>query len=819
MDALLQDLNPAQQEAVTHRDGPLLVLAGPGSGKTRVITRRMAWLRAQGVPAASMLAITFTNKAAAEMRERLADMVGRSGFWISTFHALGARLLRGFAHAAGLDPGFVIFDTADRRSIIKQVLEGLDIKLESLQPARVEALIGSLKDRLIQPDVYLQQATDDAEQRIARIWLRYEALMRENNALDFDDLIYRLAIVLRDHPDIRESLGQSFRYVLIDEYQDTNHAQYQIARLLTLPHGPSPNLAVTGDPDQSIYAWRGADIGNILSFEADHPEAKVIRLEQNYRSTPQILRVAHALIRNNRLRPDKDLLTANSDGPAVRFEEWESDRAEAARAVQILRAWTAQGQPLREAALFYRTNQIARVLEEALLQARIPYRVARGIEFYNRREIRDLLSYLRLLVNPHDSISLQRCINMPPRKIGRTTLSRLSSAAQQRGCSPLDLCARAPHVPELKTAAKRLADFACIIQCLRESLGLNRGQDHQAAIEGLGGVGPAIQLVLERSGLLQHLRDEDSDGERADNALELVNAAGEYDRQAALEQTRPTLLDWLNQIALVADADRFEGDQDAVSLMTLHAAKGLEFDLVQIVGLEDGLLPHARTLQATTDEPIEEERRLFFVGITRARRMLILSRARQRMRDGILMPVGRSRFIGEIPADLFDVHNQAALQPEPTTAWNYGGQTARPGYSQPSPQAHRRRPASGFSNTPDWARRIAPGLATGRDDLPPAEPDVPDWPPPMADDGTGGSLFTDEPTSSPAASTPARASAAVNDSTLRGYAVGTRVRHAEHGDGSVVSLAAQGERLRISIRFDSGATRSLILPPARLRKI
>ena len=633
---LLCDLNDPQRQAVTHIDGPLLVLAGAGSGKTRVITRRVAYLAAQGVAPWNILAITFTNKAAGEMRQRVADLAVSRGATVCTFHSLCARLLREFAGLAGLHPNFSIYDQGEQVGLVKQAIEKLDLKSLNLMPSYVHAAISRAKNDLADPAAFAAKAEQARQKRIAEIYAEYQKLLAANNALDFDDLLFRMACLLRDRPDVRQLLGQRYRYILIDEYQDTNRAQYVIAHGIAVEH---QNIAVTGDPDQSIYAWRGADIHNILDFEKDYPNAIVVRLEENYRSTTPILGAAGRLIARNLQRKEKSLWTRRTGGGDVRVVFCDDENAEADQVALRIQQWQSQGRLLSDVAVFYRVNALSRVLERALIKAAVPYRVARGVEFYGRREIKDALAYLRLLVNPADDVSCRRVLNVPARGIGKVTEDRLGQLAATAGVALLEACGRADK-GAVGAAAEKLKGFAALIAGL--SSDLNRP------------VRTILEDVLRRSGLEGEYAGAAEDQRQARaNLAELVTAAGEFDAAGG-----GTLGDYLQQVSLVSDTDHFEGSQGAVTLMTLHAAKGLEFPAVFIVGCEEGLLPFIRqengrsvSWRAMEPQNLEEERRLAFVGMTRAMELLTISAARHRTIRGQFTAAVPSPFLNEIAGE------------------------------------------------------------------------------------------------------------------------------------------------------------------------
>ncbi len=661
-ESLLEGLTEPQQAAVRHTDGPLLVLAGPGSGKTRVITRRAAFLARTVARPEQILAITFTNKAAAEMAERMARLgVGR-GLTCSTFHAFCARLLRTYADRAGLNPNFSIFDEADQAAAMRSAVQRAGLSTENYSPARMLEAVGRCKNDMILPEECARTATDFAGRAVAAIYEQYQAVLAAQNALDFDDLLVRAALLLGEDPRLRDALQERFRYVLVDEYQDTNHAQYLIARGLSLDHR---NLCVTGDPDQSIYAWRGANIGNILRFEEDFPDARVIRLEQNYRSTPQILRAAGSVIRRNRGRKPLELWTSNADGPPVRVVQCESGEQEAAFVASEIRAHAEAGGTFGQVAVFYRTNSLSRQIETALQQARISYQVARGVAFFQRREIKDVLAYLKLIVNPADAVALTRIINVPARGIGDATVAALLKQAEAAGRPALELAASPEEIPGIRAAAAaRLRAFAGLIAEAR-------------ATARQGSVRDTVEHVVRHSGLIAGWGRDES-GEELENVQELIHAAGAFDRRRAGEadpgdRSEP-LVDWLQEISLVSDVDAVDPQRGAVTLMTLHAAKGLEFDLVFITGVEHGLLPHERSLQQPGD--LEEERRLLFVGMTRARRALTLTWARWREQRGALRRTSRSVFLKELPGE--------------EVAWLKVGEDDRTRYDTPAGEAEDR---------------------------------------------------------------------------------------------------------------------------------
>lgn len=633
LDALLADLNPPQREAVTHADGPLLILAGPGSGKTRVVTRRAAYLAATVASPREILAITFTNKAAEEMRERMAALGVGEGLTVSTFHAWCARLLRIHHEEACLARNFSILDRDDRRKLVKQAIEDCGLSSENYSPATGEAIVSDAKNAMLAVAEFAEQNTDWQRRTWARVYARYEQLLGEMASLDFDDLLLKAAVLLRTDTTLRDRLEERYRFVLVDEYQDTNAAQYLIARRLTMR---KQNLCATGDPDQSIYGWRGANIGNILSFERDYPQAKVVRLEQNYRSTGRILAAADALIAGNLKRKAKSLWTENADGPAVRLLDFENGEQEATVIAGEIAERCRRGGADGGIAVFYRVNALSRVMEEALLRAGVRYQVARGLEFYNRKEIKDVLAYLRVLSNPADEVALLRIINTPARGIGTTTIERLRTRSKESGRRVPDLIADPVERQKLGRAVAKLERFAELLSRLGTVI-----QQRPAM---------ALVTVLRESGLEAMYEGEERAGgdDAAANLSELVSAAAQFQ-----ESNRDaTVMDWLEHAALVSDVDALDAAAQGVTLMTLHASKGLEFDVVYVIGLEEGLLPFRRKDESGRgDADLEEERRLCFVGMTRARRELSLSLSRFRMLRGVTQRTVRSPFLDELPRE------------------------------------------------------------------------------------------------------------------------------------------------------------------------
>ena len=619
-----ENLTDSQKQAVLHKDGPLLVIAGPGSGKTRVITNRIAALIESGVRPWNICAITFTNKAAEEMRTRVAQTTSASGVHVSTFHSLCVRILRQYAQAAGMQPNFSIFDTNDQKRIIKDAIKDCGVDAASFTPAKMLTFVSKLKNDLEDIDAFEAESGDFFNKNAAKMYRRYQQILKQNNAVDFDDLLVNTAYLLRDHPDIREELSRRYEYLLVDEYQDTNHAQYQIAKGIALAHR---NICVTGDPDQSIYRWRGADIANILSFEKDWPEAVVVKLEENFRSTPNILEKADLLIAANSNRKEKKLIATHPHSQDVEIETCDNESGEAHTVADKIETLINQGKNPNEIAVFYRVNAMSRTVEEAFVQRQLPYQVVRGVEFYARKEIRDVLAYMKVLVNPLDDVAFMRAIGTHLRGIGKTSLDRLGQFAEVHA-QPLCIAASsADKIASINRPTQtRIMAFAAMLEKFRQET------EHEVA--------PLMETLFVESGMENALSNEP---EAVENINELINSAAEYDKRAET----PNLLDYLQMIALYSDSDAYDATSGRVSLMTLHAAKGLEFDHVFIIGLEDGILPHERSVYGDADD-IEEERRLFFVGITRARKTLNILYARNRVIRGQFIRSTPSQFLYEI---------------------------------------------------------------------------------------------------------------------------------------------------------------------------
>ncbi|GCL68677.1 DNA helicase PcrA [Veillonella tobetsuensis] len=639
MQSLLDGLNREQQQAVQHTEGPLLILAGAGSGKTKVLTVRIAYLLAQGVNPYEILAITFTNKAAKEMKSRVEGLVGdvANRIWLSTFHSFCAKFLRfELDNFLGYNSNFTIYDTSDSQVVIKAALKALNLDDKYYPVGAMISAISDAKNKLMFASDFRKQARDFYQQKVADVYEYYEKELRKNNALDFDDLLLVAVKLLQSNATVLDKYSKRFRYVMIDEYQDTNHAQYLLAYLLS---SHWKNIAVVGDADQSIYAWRGADIQNILDFEKDYPNCTSIRLEQNYRSTKIILDAANAVIDNNEGRPEKNLWTDKTEGAKIQHFTAQSEHEEAAFIGDtIVKKHDIHGVRYGDMAILYRTNAQSRVLEEALIKRALPYTMVGGTKFYDRKEIKDVLAYLRVLYNPFDDLSLLRIINVPKRSIGATTVSKLQDYARENGTSLFMTLTQLHLVDSIKGKTKeKLEEFGILIFTLVAEM------DDKSVLD-------ILEAILDRTGYLYQLEEstDPQDQARAENIGELLSVAKDF------QDTNPTgtVEDFLEQVALVNDVDSFEQEDSKVTLMTLHAAKGLEFPIVFLGGLEEGLFPHSRTLM--NPEEIEEERRLAYVGITRAEQELYISNATTRTVFGRTSSYLPSRFIDEIPAELVD---------------------------------------------------------------------------------------------------------------------------------------------------------------------
>ena len=735
-------LNPQQAEAVINTEGPMLIMAGAGSGKTKVLTCRVANLLQKGVRPYRILAITFTNKAASEMRERVNNMSGPAAkdVWLFTFHAFCARFLRmEIDKLPGYGGNFAIYDTADSQNLIKQILKEMNLDDKRFQPSGILSRISNAKNALQDAAAFARQAGDFYEQKVADIYSRYEQKLQLNNALDFDDLLMLSIKLLQENKEVREKYQDRFDYLLVDEYQDTNHAQYLLTKFLAAKHR---NICVVGDADQSIYGWRGADIQNILDFEKDYPDAKVIKLEQNYRSTQIILDAANAVIENNTGRKPKNLWTENKSGADIIYFQAVDERDEARFVIeQLQNLQRTENKKLGDMAILYRTNTQSRIFEEMLIKSGISYNMVGGLKFYERKEIKDIIAYLRVIFNPADSLSLLRIINVPKRGIGDASLAKIQAYAAANNVSLFEAVSNAAAIDGLSSRfVSKLDDLAGIIFELMNLAG-------EAPVEDL------IDRVLRDTGYLEELENERTPQaqSRIDNLHELISVAQEF----AASEEENNLENFLAHVALVSDIDDTELGEDAITLMTLHSSKGLEFPVVFLVGMEEGLFPHARTLMDETE--IEEERRLCYVGITRAKEKLFLSSTKMRTIYGNTVTYPPSRFLQEIPAHLVKTIKRqerfSALENFKQVSEKY---SARP-----------QKPASTFN--PHSFMPQKPAAAAG---------------------GTGTRFNT-----------------------------GDRVSHSKWGEGMVVSVKDSPDGQEVKVAFAGAGVRSLLTKYAVLKKL
>lgn len=754
----LDDLNPVQREAVLHSDGPLLILAGAGSGKTRVLTYRIAHLIAQGVEPWEILAITFTNKAAKEMRDRLETLTGSEGrgLWVATFHAACVRILRReIEHLPGYTRNFAIYDSADQQAVLKACLKELNVDEKKFPVRGVASVISDAKNKLLDPDAFDKQASDYFQNMVAKVYQLYYKKLKASNALDFDDIIMLTVQLFRQNPEVLRYYQEKFRYILIDEYQDTNHAQYILVKLLAARYR---NLCVVGDDDQSVYMWRGADVQNILDFERDYPEAKVLKLEQNYRSTKLILEAANAVVRNNRERKEKSLWTDNPQGQNLicytAYDEHDEARFIGER---IRRLRDMEGRSYNDFAVLYRTNAQSRVVEERLMKDGIPYRIFSGLKFYERMEIKDILAYLRVLHNPADEVNFARILNVPKRGLGESSLAKILEYAHEQGMPVLDAILEAQYIPDLQPRAQKpLLAFAQVMQELRELA------SQETSVTRI------VEAILDKTGYrLMYESERTPEAEaRLQNLEEFLSVTAEYDEKsenaeasASLEErvnaeddesTSMGLQDFLEQVALVTDLDQLDQGEDAVVLMTMHSAKGLEFPVVFVVGLEEGIFPSSRSQL----EPVllEEERRLCYVAITRAKEKVYLSYAGQRMLYGKTQYNQASRFLDEIPPELLS--EQDPLDPPLRKKTNTGIKAGAHG----SPfGGSGRRPAQSWG-TPLGAKAVEE------------------------------------------------------------YRVGDKVEHDKFGRGVIVSVKGEGNQAMLTVAFD-GQLKQLLAEYAKLAKL
>ncbi len=786
MNRLLASLTEPQREAVTHRDGPLLVLAGPGSGKTRVITHRIAYLLESGVAAHEILALTFTNKAADEMQRRVAELAPGDRVWISTFHRFGAMLLRRYAEHVGLQPNFTIYDTSDSRQTIKRLIEAREINTLNYSPDRLAEAISAAKNKLITADKYEVRSGSMLSRVVADVYPAYQERLLASSAVDFDDLLLHVAQLLFEHPEIREELDERYKYVLVDEYQDTNRAQYVTLRALSSDY---PNLAVTGDPDQSIYGWRGADLNNILEFEHDYPGVRIVRLERNYRSTKRILQIADSLIQHNVRRKHKSLWTENEIGVPVRLAGYVDQVHEAKDIAEQIRSAVAAGKRKpSDFAVFYRVNALSRSIEKALREAGVPFQMIRGQEFYARKEIKDVLGYCQLVANPRDDMAFERVVNSPPRGIGKKTIDRLVEYSYRYGLPLLEAARAAGSIEGLsKGAAGKVAAFVDVI-------------DRIGAVVH-GDLEEIIGTVLEASGYRASLAesDDEQDQNRLANIEELLTDARQFDEE---NPGGGHLEEYLERAWLVNETDDWDAQTDKATLMTMHAAKGLEFPVVFIVAVEDGVLPHERV--GRHPDELEEERRLAFVGLTRAKEELQLSYAITRDYRGQRRRTIPSSFLMEMPREEMELvdsaasFDDAAFDPWETEVGDDGDDS----WDDWQIEDVAIEPAGGGDAKPSLgvaaaSITTAAALARGRESL--STGDVADEPAHPVDKES-------RPLPVPRVSPDE-------------FKQGMTVTHPEYGPGKIVSLAGSGKNRRATIQFATVGPKKIILAHSAVRPV
>ena len=767
--SIYDKLNEQQREAVYHTDGPLLILAGAGSGKTRVLTHRIAYLIGErGVNAWNILAITFTNKAAEEMRQRVDNLVGfgAESVWVSTFHSACVRILRRFIDRLGYENHFTIYDTDDQKTLIKEVCRKVDVDTKVFKERSLLSAISSAKNEMILPDEFeLNAGGDFAKMKIAKVYREYEAQMKANNALDFDDLLVKTVQLLQTQPDVLESYQERFRYIMVDEYQDTNTVQFQLVSLLA---GKYKNLCVVGDDDQSIYKFRGANIRNILDFEHEFPDAKVIKLEQNYRSTGNILNAANSVIANNRGRKEKSLWTENGEGELIRLRQFDTAFDEADFIGEDIKSAVRQGGSYNDSAVLYRTNAQSRLLEEKFIAMNIPYKIVGGVNFYARREIKDLLAYLKTIDNGRDDVAVRRIINVPKRGIGLTTINRIQESATERGIGFYEALLAPGLIAGVGRSATKLDSFAALIEYFKTLA-------EEMSITDL------LQEVIEKTGYIESLENEDKEEAktRKENIDELISKAATYEESCQDKDEKATLSGFLEEVALVADIDSLDEDQEYVVLMTLHSAKGLEFPRVYLAGMEDGLFPGYMSINAGDREELEEERRLCYVGITRAEQELTLTSARRRMVHGETQYNPMSRFVKEIPRELLDTGNKKFTQ-----------ETEMPAQQNTYARAREAFRAQAFAGA-------LGGMA------------------PAKNQGTSKTVTG----SQALASLQKGSQLAAGGNGPLGYEVGDRVRHVKFGEGTVTDIKEGGRDHEVTIEFDSVGTRKMFAKFAKLVKV
>ncbi len=777
--SIYDSLNPEQRKACEHVKGPLLLLAGAGSGKTRVLTHRIAYLIDEvGVNPWNILAITFTNKAAKEMRERVDKIVGygSENIWVSTFHSTCVRILRRHIDKLGYDKSFTIYDSDDQKSLMRDVIKYLELDPKNWKEKNCLGAISSAKDKLLSPDEFERESGGDYKARkMAEVYREYQKRLKSNNALDFDDLIVLTCELFRTCPDVLHLYRQRFQYIMVDEYQDTNTAQFKLIEYLaptTNEDGEIEyNICVVGDDDQSIYKFRGANIQNILNFESCFPNTQVIKLEQNYRSTQNILNAANEVIQNNFGRKDKTLWTSNGEGDLVNFTQYENEYEEAEQIVSdIYNKINNDGLSYKDFAILYRTNAQSRIFEEKLVRRNIPYKIVGAVNFYQRKEIKDLLSYLKTIDNGSDDLAVKRIINVPRRGIGLTSIDRVQEYAISNGIGFYDALRHAESVPGLSRAVSKISPFVSMIEILKQ-----KSQDPRYSLEDL------LNEVLEATGYLAELEAEDTDEAkgRIENIEELINKVIAYEANC---DDLPTLSGFLEEVALVADIDNLEESTDVVVLMTLHSAKGLEFPQVYLCGMEDGLFPSYMSINGDDPTELEEERRLCYVGITRAMKELSLSCARMRMVRGETQFNKPSRFVREIPRHLIKEGLSNKSRAGITSKFS-SSSSFRP---TPSESFTKNRSAAGdiFANNPFISK------------------------------GFGGSAGTRSMTAfdKPAPGTKP-------ETTSINYAVGDTVKHIKFGTGVVKTINPKGADFEVTVEFENSGVKKMLASFARLKKV
>ena len=794
--SIYDTLNEPQREAVYHTDGPLLILAGAGSGKTRVLTHRIAYLiEEKGVNPWNILAITFTNKAAGEMRQRVDSLVGfgSESIWVSTFHSMCVRILRRHIDRLGYDNRFTIYDTDDQKTLMKEVIRKLDFDPKRYKERALLSVISSAKNEMILPNEFeLNAGGDFGQQQMAKVYREYEAQLKSNNALDFDDLLVKTVQLFDTQPDVLENYQERFHYIMVDEYQDTNTVQFKLVSLLA---GKYRNLCVVGDDDQSIYKFRGANIRNILDFEKEFTDARVIKLEQNYRSTENILNAANGVIHNNKGRKDRTLWTDKGEGEKISLRQFDTGYEEGEVVAEDIKESVREGASYNDSAILYRTNAQSRLFEEKFIAMNIPYKIVGGINFYARREIKDILAYLKTIDNGQDDLAVRRIINVPKRGIGLTTINRIQESASSRGISFYEALLAPELIAGAGRSASKLDSFAALIEYFK-------GQAEQESLTDL------LNEIIEKTGYVESLGTEDPvDAEtRIQNIDELVSKAAAYEEDCADRDEAATLSGFLEEVALVADIDSLDEDQDYVVLMTLHSAKGLEFPRVYLAGMEDGLFPSYMTVTGDDPEELEEERRLCYVGITRAEQKLTLTCARRRMVRGETQYNKMSRFVREIPMELLETGDGKSGRfggaavgslsdfggDDDSLVWNpeeeevsFGGKTSGSDKYGNSTYANAKKAfraqayggmysgntGGGAGNKPGFA-----GLQKGS----------------QLSAGKGGKLS---------------------------YGVGDRVRHVKFGEGTVLDIKEGGRDHEVTVEFDGAGVRKMFAMFAKLVKV